>query len=154
MPGEVFDLDRLRRNWTSGEAQAKAPRADRFAEVPSALDVPALAKTLFEQLRQQCLDTFPVQTDVLRPYLEQLQGALNDAVQQVSPAEQPPTAAPVEAVDGGQEPAGEAAAGAEPEPAPGPAAAPAPGEAGVERFMAMLTRLEELMEAFVITLRR
>jgi hypothetical protein len=69
MTHELLDLQRIRRNWSRGDAALLEPVPDRLAHVNAPLDVCLVGAQLMERLRRELADQFPEQRALLAPFV-------------------------------------------------------------------------------------
>lgn len=92
---ELFDVDKLRRNWDKANARPAVEVHPRIADVAPGLDPRARSMAAFESVRTEVLARFDAHAAALRPYLDEI-GRLLDEVSFLIPGggiDQPPAKA-------------------------------------------------------------
>jgi hypothetical protein len=79
---ELFDIERLRRNWTA-PAQPVHEAPQRFDDVPPPVDLRTAALVQFARLREHCAQSFPEQRDALDAFLRQIDTKLQQALMEI-----------------------------------------------------------------------
>jgi hypothetical protein len=124
---ELFDIERLRRNWTA-PAQTRSESPQRFDEVPCPVDLRTAAQAQLARLREHCAQSFPEQRAALDAFLRQIDTKLEAALRER-----------------------ESGAGTKPSPAAEPEADAEPSPS--EELLPCLWQLERLLEVFVLNRR-
>ncbi|MEY4577669.1 MAG: hypothetical protein RL701_2372 [Pseudomonadota bacterium] len=98
MTAPIFDLERLRQNWTAPALEPRTQR-DRFEAVVLPLDLGTAAQAQFAQLREHCALDFPTEREAITNYLDQIEPRLQEAVREAESVGKPTDVARAELIE-------------------------------------------------------